>query len=1089
MASVTKSRSTFDHDENQRRVRSPLQLLRKYIRTYVALEGSALVLLFLAAWFWLGLALDYGSFKLFAFDWVQELRDASPQPESSWWIRLFILLALAGVALGLIVTKIVGRCLREFSDANLALVLERRFPRELGDRLITAVESADPAQAKRYGFSQPMVDKTIADAVERLEHLPVAEAFNWARLRRLWLLVGLATLGTFVAAGLLISSVGAATGAPTSFVKDFPEVAGQWGERNLLLRDAYWPRRAYLEVLRFKRTEQDANEMRMGQKHPGLQVRAVRWVIADTAAADGWRPLRWADLPTFIEPSLLAKVRIPADWPYWVVDMDDLDPAVPLDLLPGGWQGKSSGEVRAELENPALAAKIANAGAGKAVEELLDWHGWTVDKVEQQKEKTRQSLRDLGAYTPLEDVFERLAQLTDAAHSRRLRQLEIPESVHVSYRGNKTKGRDSHQRLEGNKFAIGLNDLKESARFRVRGDDYYTPAKRLALVPPPAIAELSVDKQEPAYLYHRLQGDDQTPLRGKVQEIRNYAVSTTGEMSTIEIPLGASLVLHARTDRRLRAPVGIKTPDRADPKQMTDAAYSAQLDSDGKGFTAAFAKVERPLDLTFEYTDEDNIAGQRRIVLQPNVDQPPEVVEVDLDVVLRKPRFKADAGRSAQGTPADGFLITPDALLPFKGTLADDHGLARAGWLHEARQVDIELVGGKDRLPVLILHGNAGQRHAGLVASGLQFWPGNPASALFGPAYLAWMGRFLQFDLAQSAGQGEVFVSLEEFRRIQEAKSLRDIPLTALETLLQADKAPRLVAWSHQLKDEAGFDVKRYLSKLKTTDPARQGQLHYVLRVSVATTDNNVDTGAPHREEDGRTSWGNTTRSKSFFFLVVSENELLAQVALEEEVLFDRLEKVMDKIKAGLTTTEDQVRKLTALDKADPSLIAIRMNEVRGKAVLDAASIAREVTADYNRILREMEVNRVAGSRIAKVREKICFPLDDIVNPNQGDFARAEDAVQKTCQALEDDLAANKPLDKGTHLQNMRETQRRLETVREQLERVLNVMNEGIVESRALEMLITAERTQRRNTETLRLLYNNEAERILRELLEEPQKK
>src|SRR5579864_5270318 len=104
MASVTTPRSKYEHDENQRRVRHPLQLLRKYIRTYVALEGTALVLLFLAGWFWIGLALDYGAFRLFAFDWVQELRDISPQPESATWIRLIVLLALVAVALGLVLT-------------------------------------------------------------------------------------------------------------------------------------------------------------------------------------------------------------------------------------------------------------------------------------------------------------------------------------------------------------------------------------------------------------------------------------------------------------------------------------------------------------------------------------------------------------------------------------------------------------------------------------------------------------------------------------------------------------------------------------------------------------------------------------------------------------------------------------------------------------------------------------------------------------------------------------------------------------------------------------------------------------------------
>ena len=58
--------------ESQQKVRHPLQRLRNYIRLYVSLEGASALVLFLALWFWIGLALDYGFFKAFAIDWVQE---------------------------------------------------------------------------------------------------------------------------------------------------------------------------------------------------------------------------------------------------------------------------------------------------------------------------------------------------------------------------------------------------------------------------------------------------------------------------------------------------------------------------------------------------------------------------------------------------------------------------------------------------------------------------------------------------------------------------------------------------------------------------------------------------------------------------------------------------------------------------------------------------------------------------------------------------------------------------------------------------------------------------------------------------------
>src|SRR5437588_162512 len=76
--------------EAHRRVHHPLQRLRWYIRAYVALECVALVLFFLAVWFWAGLLLDYGVFKLSALPFFK-------RPPIDWlevWPGLFDVLRL-----------------------------------------------------------------------------------------------------------------------------------------------------------------------------------------------------------------------------------------------------------------------------------------------------------------------------------------------------------------------------------------------------------------------------------------------------------------------------------------------------------------------------------------------------------------------------------------------------------------------------------------------------------------------------------------------------------------------------------------------------------------------------------------------------------------------------------------------------------------------------------------------------------------------------------------------------------------------------------------------------------------------------------
>src|SRR5262245_12825134 len=125
MAIDTEPIRTFDRDQTQRRVRHPLQTLRGYIRTYVILEGAAIAIIFLALWFWIGLALDYGSFKLWTFDWIQELQLATVDPNTGQpsqldsYIRLTLLAILLACLVGLVAWKVFFRLFREFSDSSL----------------------------------------------------------------------------------------------------------------------------------------------------------------------------------------------------------------------------------------------------------------------------------------------------------------------------------------------------------------------------------------------------------------------------------------------------------------------------------------------------------------------------------------------------------------------------------------------------------------------------------------------------------------------------------------------------------------------------------------------------------------------------------------------------------------------------------------------------------------------------------------------------------------------------------------------------------------------------------------------------------
>ena len=75
MATASTPTRPANLTEASQRVRSPLERLRTHIRTYVSLEGAAVVGLFLNLWFWIGLALDYGIFKLTSIERLQRAFD------------------------------------------------------------------------------------------------------------------------------------------------------------------------------------------------------------------------------------------------------------------------------------------------------------------------------------------------------------------------------------------------------------------------------------------------------------------------------------------------------------------------------------------------------------------------------------------------------------------------------------------------------------------------------------------------------------------------------------------------------------------------------------------------------------------------------------------------------------------------------------------------------------------------------------------------------------------------------------------------------------------------------------------------------
>jgi hypothetical protein len=219
-----------------------LAQLKRRIRTYVLMEGTALVLIVLLSAFWLTLGIDWGYFRATGL-------------ELPVWFR-------EGVGISIIVLAVAGamfwiglRLFRRFRARALALVLERRFP-EMGSRLITAVEAAeargqpDPEQCESF-LTAAMLERTIDEAVRLTASLPIESVFDRTPLRR-----------ALSAASVLLVSIGA-----LAVVE--PQALGRWG-RAFVARDAtYWTRDTRLVVKAIVQPGDRLREFRNGQlKHP-----------------------------------------------------------------------------------------------------------------------------------------------------------------------------------------------------------------------------------------------------------------------------------------------------------------------------------------------------------------------------------------------------------------------------------------------------------------------------------------------------------------------------------------------------------------------------------------------------------------------------------------------------------------------------------------------------------------------------------------------------------------------------------------------------------------------------------------------------
>jgi hypothetical protein len=913
--------------------------IRGTIRQYVAADAAVSLAIVVVLWFWLGLALDYGLFKLSGFDWaldapllfrviaqlalvfgllgvlivrrdtVKKVLNYAP----TQWLRTHLLdlpapfhLLIAAVFAPFFLVYLAFRFVfwlrTADEDREMALVLEKRFPNELGDRLITAVELSDIQKQKEYGFSTDMIEHTIGEARERLKTLPVSSVFNWDRIRNKGYALAAIMVGSLVAAYAAYAGVN--RGSAQKFTSEFGDTTSVWFERNLLLRNTPWPRKAHLELVGFP-----GNELRIGKDAtaPKIKARAFKWVIADRANALGWRALTVGDLG---------------------------------EKLPG------TANFGASL--------FANNSGKKLPDEA---RGWDIDRIESEG-------GDCNGVPELITKLESLAN--DSRMSRTLRKLTIPDEVSLNYGGQKTRGKINLAREPNNNFSGEVSGLKESVRFIVRGLDFSTTPRGITLVPPPMFQKITRTEYQPAYLYHMppvIEGkQDFQSLKGLRQVLGEKDLSLTGDKSLFTIMQGTEFVLRGQADKPLKqiviTPKIGKLPGAkvGDTTPLTLQPEGANRDS----FTLSFRGADRPTaNMEFEVSlvDPDDVTTTRSILVQVTEDQPPQV-ELAVDV-LRK------LGNS--------YLVTPTVKIPFitESKVKDDAGLSKLVFAYTYQQVDADVTV-EAKKPFLA-----------------NIFAGAPTMpSIMSPIRTA-IGAQLMSDTTDSAQSKPVKGEYAVQRYLDEFAKRQPDTLETLKKKLDVPQPPdepqsiKEIAFLNQ--DSDVLNLALAIPNLKEKESIKM-QPRYKLEMNLLATDTNYETGPKVGQS-----------VEQLRFMVVSEAELLSEMSKDEEAQIAKLDDVIKRLREAQNKLSQSASQLRDLNPPPDVLVVVG---VRGADIGQDLGKARELTLaiqnEYRRLEKEARYNDIVQLQ-KRLENEILRDLNGILETG---FNTAEDTHKAYLDAL-----------------------------------------------------------------------------------------
>jgi hypothetical protein len=222
----------------------------------------------------------------------------------------------------------------------------------------------------------------------------------------------------------------------------------------------------------------------------------------------------------------------------------------------------------------------------------------------------------------------------------------VPQACTLHYRtaegerGRVTMNRSQHGRGQYQNYAFSgkpLRGILSSLRFDVVGYDYRVRDYRIDVVDSPAVVGVELACQFPAYLV-----DEKLAL---------WLPRTVELTSATQLPRGTDVTIRVRTNKAL-VRAELYNPETRESRQV-------EIDAQGderRQFTHHVASLDDNLTLDVTLRDIDNVVTERpyRIFITAVPDEKPRV-EVALKGI--------------------GTAVTPDVVIPLKGTITDDYAV------------------------------------------------------------------------------------------------------------------------------------------------------------------------------------------------------------------------------------------------------------------------------------------------------------------------------------------------------------------------------------------------------------------------------